>query len=340
MVKVESKTAIFGGLGIAALIAAAFFLVKEVREAGKDLFDALPELDIGLRESIADITESIDSAVSGLGDFAAQQQANLDSFFQQQQTNFQSGIDDLFNFFQDQEDNSSVIAGETVVQPDGTIVTIPGDTVINPDGTVTSETPPTQTLSEQAEAEALAALEAGRAKAKLESELDKTFSDPFFGDAELIAAANEAEFQKRLAEQAVLDSQIAPVQTFIPIESELENNKEFLGGGLSFIGGTIRENPIDTFGEVLEAFPELTASQISDFLAEFSGILPSELDRIDPDIRNIAGGFVGGGEIQSFEVDTTTTISELDEQERIASCTTCQLFGLNCEKCQIASLTN
>ena len=63
----------------------------------------------------------------------------------------------------------------------------------------------------------------------------------------------------------------------------------FTGGGPSFEGGTIFENPIDTLIEVLAAFPGLTASQAADFLGEFSGILPSELGSISPDIINIVG---------------------------------------------------
>jgi len=63
----------------------------------------------------------------------------------------------------------------------------------------------------------------------------------------------------------------------------------FEGGGVSFEGGTIFENPIDTLTEVLSAFPQLTASQAADFLGEFSGILPSELPGVSPDIINIMG---------------------------------------------------
>lgn len=77
--------------------------------------------------------------------------------------------------------------------------------------------------------------------------------------------------------------------TPIPVVSLLPTEQVFTGGGVSFEGGTIRENPIDTLSEVLATFPQLSASQAADFLSQFSGILPSELGGIDPDIRNISG---------------------------------------------------
>ena len=90
---------------------------------------------------------------------------------------------------------------------------------------------------------------------------------------------------------------IGPIQPFtlpeIPISPTPEIvsifEQPFTGGGPSFEGGTIFENPIDTLLEVLAAFPQLTASQAADFLGEFSGILPSELGSVSPDIINIVG---------------------------------------------------
>lgn len=111
-----------------------------------------------------------------------------------------------------------------------------------------------------------------------------------------------------------------------PIEVlDPEAGGEFGGGGPSFEGGFIFENPIDTLSEVLAAFPQLTASQAADFLAEFSGILPSELPFIDPDITNITA--------PTGEVAGNVGPEELAEQEQIAACTSCQLFGLNCPLC-------
>jgi len=100
-------------------------------------------------------------------------------------------------------------------------------------------------------------------------------------------------------------------------------------GGPSFEGGFIFENPIDTFSEVLAAFPQLTASQAADFLAQFSGILPSQLPGIDPDIRNIVANVEG----ENIQVPTTTP-GALETEAIKAACTSCELFNLNCEQCR------
>lgn len=120
--------------------------------------------------------------------------------------------------------------------------------------------------------------------------------------------------------------------------NELPNenkNKIFGSGGLSFIGGTVRENPVDSFNEVNALFPELSASQIADFLNEFKGISPSDALRINPDIINKVANING----ENITVDNVS-ISNLKTEENKASCTTCRLFGLNCEKCQIERLQN
>jgi len=110
--------------------------------------------------------------------------------------------------------------------------------------------------------------------------------------------------------------------------SLLPTEQEFGFGGIGFEGGFVFENPIDTLREVIDRFPQLSASQAADFLAEFSGILPSQLSGIDPDVKNITA-FIGG---ENVEVENVG-VGDLREQERIAACTSCQLFGLNCEIC-------
>jgi len=177
-------------------------------------------------------------------------------------------------------DDSSSIAGETIVQDDESTITIPADTTVNPDGTVTSSTGPLLDLSDTAEQEALAALVEGRTKSELENTLAETLQDPFFGDSELVSATNEEEFRKR---QALAEP---------TVRSLLPTDQIFEGGGVSFIGGSIFENPIDTFTEALKFFPELTASQIADFLEETGGtLLPSQVEFFDADIQNISGEF-------------------------------------------------
>jgi len=119
-----------------------------------------------------------------------------------------------------------------------------------------------------------------------------------------------------------------PIDTSSPFPIDVQDPEaggEFGGGGTGFEGGFIFENPIDTLSEVLAAFPQLTASQAADFLAEFSGILPSQLPFIDPDVTNITA--------PTGETAGNVGISDLEEQEQIAACTSCQLFGLNCPLC-------
>jgi len=100
-----------------------------------------------------------------------------------------------------------------------------------------------------------------------------------------------------------------------------------IGGGPSFIGGTTTfgNNIVDTLSEVLAIFPQLTASQAADALAENTGLTANQFALVDPDIINISsagidpdqiilnasGGFSGltpeqiafiltGGNIQNF----------------------------------------
>jgi len=100
-----------------------------------------------------------------------------------------------------------------------------------------------------------------------------------------------------------------------------------IGGGPSFMGGTTTfgNNIVDTLSEVLNIFPNLTASQAADALAENQGLTANQFALVDPDIINISsagvdpdqiilnasGGFSGltpeqiafiltGGNIQNF----------------------------------------
>jgi len=112
--------------------------------------------------------------------------------------------------------------------------------------------------------------------------------------------------------------------------SMLPTSQEFFGGGPSFVGGSVFENPIDTFSEVLKFFPGLSASQAADFLEETGGkILPSQVEFVDPDIKNIVANIEG----ENIQVDFTSP-GDLQNEAIIAACTSCQLFNLNCEQCR------
>jgi len=112
--------------------------------------------------------------------------------------------------------------------------------------------------------------------------------------------------------------------------SMIPTSQEFFGGGPSFVGGSIFENPIDTFSEVLKFFPGLSASQAADFLEETGGkLLPSQVDFFDADIKNIVAN-IGGENVQV----QTVFSSDLQTEAIKAACTTCELFNLNCEQCR------
>lgn len=62
----------------------------------------------------------------------------------------------------------------------------------------------------------------------------------------------------------------------ITVDPFLETEGEFVGGGPSFIGGSIGQTPLTGLFQVLDLFPGFSASQAANFLFQFSGILPSE----------------------------------------------------------------
>jgi len=56
----------------------------------------------------------------------------------------------------------------------------------------------------------------------------------------------------------------------------LGTDQVFTGGGVGFQGGSVSPTPITTLTQVLDLFPQITASQAANFLSEFSGILPEQ----------------------------------------------------------------
>jgi len=73
------------------------------------------------------------------------------------------------------------------------------------------------------------------------------------------------------------------------VGQSLGTGQVFTGGGVGFQGGFVSETPITTLFQVLDLFPQLTASQAADFLSQFKGLSPSEAILQDPDIKNISG---------------------------------------------------
>jgi len=214
-------------------VIAAIFVIRELRSAGGDLQNALSGL------KFPDI--------------------NFPSF---PEINFPS-FPDIFNIFP--EDNASSLAGETIVTDDGTTITIPADNIVNPDGTV-SGSPPTMNLSEAARLEALRQLELNRQRSIAEQALSEIPASEDISGAELNAARNADEFQRRLDQQAARTIQDFRDQQ--NIQTDIEGN-QFSGGGISFIGGTVTETPIRflSLGQIIDRF-NVSASRAADIRAQ------------------------------------------------------------------------
>jgi len=86
------------------------------------------------------------------------------------------------------------------------------------------------------------------------------------------------------------------IEQFVPTPSSvislLPSPQQFEIGGTNVSGlpifGTIQETPITTLTQVLDLFPNLTASQAADFLGEFSGISPAAALLQGGDVINLS----------------------------------------------------
>jgi len=95
---------------------------------------------------------------------------------------------------------------------------------------------------------------------------DPEGTDPA-ADPEFIRAANELEFRSR---QSPIQQIIGSVQSAIP-------DQQFQGGGLSFIGGSVSEIPLErlSLGSIIDRLG-VTASQAASLRAEAIGFTPQE----------------------------------------------------------------
>jgi len=92
-------------------------------------------------------------------------------------------------------------------------------------------------------------------------------------------------FNKPFSGAAAVDEK--PLQDFT-VGQSLGTEQVFTGGGVGFQGGFVSPTPITTLTQVLDLFPNLTASQAADFLGEFSGILPEAALLQGGDVINIS----------------------------------------------------
>jgi len=241
-------------------------------------------------------------------------------------TGFQNQLDELF------KNQASILAGQTVAgQGEGQMIDIPPDTVIDPDtGIVTSDTPPISTGAGATFDEFFfAQTRAGVFDTLVENlGLSPTQAQNIIQGSTTIADLQRILFE---ANQGKFTPSNQPtgldnmgIGFDIPFNDPLGQ-----GGGPSFIGGTTtfgdETNIIDTLSEVLNIFPNLTASQAANALfanpnltgnqfAQITPIQPSISSAgIDPMqiINNASGGFSGltpeqiafiltGGNIQNF----------------------------------------
>jgi len=228
----------------------------------------------------------------------------------------------------------SSLAGQTVSTNGGT-VTIPPDTMIDPDtGIVTSETPPIGTGGGATQSE----LDFAQARA---GAFDTLFDLDVLTGTQIQEAISNIAFGDFPALNALIisiqslannPSGLTPAQEFAQSKGGFDvpaDDPTGLGGGGSFIGGTTtfgdQTNIIDTLSEVLNIFPNLTASQAANALFsnpnltanEFAQISPFQPSissaGVDPDqiLLNASGGFSGltpqqianiltGGNISNF----------------------------------------
>jgi len=119
------------------------------------------------------------------------------------------------------------------------------------------------------------------------------------GGSEFATATNQTEFERR--RDAVLESNagdfsdsltgiLTKAADVIQPQTGFDiGETSVFGGGPSFIGGTTTfgDNLVDTLSEVLNIFPNLSASQATDALTEFGGLTGNEFAQIDPDVINI-----------------------------------------------------
>jgi len=86
------------------------------------------------------------------------------------------------------------------------------------------------------------------------------------------------------------------------------------GGGGSFIGGvtTLGSNIVDTLSEVLQAFPNLTASQAANLLSENQGLTQTEFSFISPFAPSISSA---GGDPEQILLNASGGFSGLTPEQ-------------------------
>jgi len=219
------------------------------------------------------------------------------------------------NFFKQQQDFLSSLAGQTVSTNGGT-VTIPPDTMIDPEtGIVTSETPPIGTGGGATQSELdFAQARAGAFDTLFDldvltgTQIQEAISNIAFGDFPALNALI-------VSIQSLASDQLTPAQQFQqdkieagdapPVQSFLVDDptQQFGSGGLSFIGGSIFETQItgeSTLSFIIDKLG-VSASEAASIRAELRGFTQEEALFLAPKVItpfgtvfDAAGGGGGG----------------------------------------------
>jgi len=225
------------------------------------------------------------------------------------------------NFFKQQTEFFSSLAGQTIDTNGGTI-TIPPDTMIDPDtGIVTSDTPPIGTGGGATQQELdFAQARAGAFDTLFDldvlsgAQIQQAISSIAFGDFPALNALI-VSIQSLASEQ----SGLTPAQQFVADRDGFQvpaTDPTGLGGGVSFMGGTTtfgdQSNLIDTLSEVLNIFPNLTASQAANALFANPNLTPNQFAQITPFQPSISSA---GGDPEQIILNASGGFSGLTAQQ-------------------------
>jgi len=202
------------------------------------------------------------------------------------------------------KNQASILAGQTVAGAEGDPVQIPPDTIVNPDGTVTSTTPPT-TQTVTGDLSTFFGEQRPLVFDTLQDAFGLTPSQAFValknvttieGLNEVLQKFNQAAIDEEIKEAAptnllnaggsIADQKVSSFLLDDPF-------KQFEGGGVSFVGGSIFETPIQnlSLSQIIDKF-NVTASQAANLKAIAQGFTPEE-EAFLQGSQDIGGFFTG-----------------------------------------------
>jgi len=189
-------------------------------------------------------------------------------------------LPDFTNLFAGFQSQLSSIAGQ-IVTLQGAQVTIPPDTMIDPDtGIVTSETPPTIDSTTGIDTDPSTLFGELRPKVfdtLIDIGISLSKATEILGGAKtiedlgvILEQANTGIFTQLESTLSKLSGSITPSPQ--PVQSFLEQPQQFGGGGVSFVGGSVFETPLEnlTLNQIINMF-NVSASKAASLKAEAIG---------------------------------------------------------------------